>query len=162
LKKEHLLENTIVIITGDHGEEFLENGHWGHNSAFTEQQVRVPLLLWVPGTKHHEIQKMTSHLDIPATILPLLGVENPANTYSLGYNLLGKEKRPFTIICDWSRIAYVDHEFKAIFPFSTKSIDKSYQTTKDDKPLTNPNQFWKTRKKTMVKILHNLKFFLLP
>ena len=162
LKEEHLLDNTIVIMTGDHGEEFLENGHWGHNSEFTEQQVRVPLLLWVPGVEHREIKRMTSHLDLPATILPLLGVENPASTYSLGYNLLGKEKRSFTIICDWSRIAYVDHEYKAIFPFSTKSLDKSYLTTKDDKPLADSEQFWKSRQKTMVEILHNLKIFLTP
>jgi membrane-anchored protein YejM (alkaline phosphatase superfamily) len=49
LKKEDLLKETIVIITGDHGEEFMENGRWGHNSTFSQQQIRVPLLIHIPG-----------------------------------------------------------------------------------------------------------------
>lgn len=40
LESNQLLEKTIVIITGDHGEEFMEKGHWGHNSAYTEEQIR--------------------------------------------------------------------------------------------------------------------------
>src|SRR5690606_4454286 len=39
LEQQGLLESTIVIITGDHGEEFMEKGAWGHNSAFVEEQV---------------------------------------------------------------------------------------------------------------------------
>src|SRR5690606_13389258 len=34
LERQDLRDNTIVIITGDHGEEFLEKGSWGHNSHF--------------------------------------------------------------------------------------------------------------------------------
>ena len=34
LKQHQLLENTIVIMNGDHGEEFMEKGFWGHNSTF--------------------------------------------------------------------------------------------------------------------------------
>jgi len=39
LQTQGLLENTIVIVTGDHGEEFMENGRWGHNSTFSQQQI---------------------------------------------------------------------------------------------------------------------------
>ena len=160
LKKEDLLDNTIVIITGDHGEEFLENGHWGHNSEFTEQQVRVPLLLLVPGVKPQKVQRMTSHLDIPATLLPLLGVKNPAKEYSLGYDLLNGEERKYTIVADWSRCAYIDDQFKFITNFSNRSIAKSYVTTKQDAPIPSDKVFWDTRKATMLNVLLNLQLFL--
>lgn len=159
LEKTNLLENTIVIITGDHGEEFMENGHWGHNSEFTEQQTRVPLVLHIPGTPEQEIERMTSHLDIPATVLPLLGVANNPETYSLGYDLLGEKHRKYTIISDWYRIAYVDQNLKAIIPFFNHGVTRSYFTTRQDSPLTDQNNFWKNRQKTMVKVLHNLSLF---
>ncbi len=37
------MESTVVIITGDHGEEFYEHGYWGHTSAYSPEQVKVPL-----------------------------------------------------------------------------------------------------------------------
>lgn len=46
MDEQKLKENTIVIITGDHGEEFMEKGHWGHghNAVFPEEQIHVPLV----------------------------------------------------------------------------------------------------------------------
>jgi len=87
LEERGLLDTTIVIITGDHGEEFMEHGRWGHNSAFTEEQVRVPLVIWVPGMKSAEYTKMTSHLDIPVTVMRILGVENPPADFSMGLDM---------------------------------------------------------------------------
>ena len=51
LKKENLLDNTIIMITGDHEHEFYENGFWGHNSAFTKEQIKVPFILYIPNGK---------------------------------------------------------------------------------------------------------------
>lgn len=87
LRESGRLERTIVVLTGDHGEEFMERGHWGHNSAFNDDQLRVPLVLWVPGLPPREVTRLTSHVDLPATLLPLLGVENPPSAYSLGTSL---------------------------------------------------------------------------
>jgi membrane-anchored protein YejM (alkaline phosphatase superfamily) len=36
LEREGLLESTIVVVTGDHGEEFMDSGRWGHNSQFSD------------------------------------------------------------------------------------------------------------------------------
>jgi len=55
-------------VTGDHGEEFMEKGRWGHASAFSEEQTRVPLVLYVPGEPPARIDRITSHLDSAATI----------------------------------------------------------------------------------------------
>ena len=45
VKKRGLLEDTVILITGDHGEEFYESGFWGHTSAFSKYQSRVSYVL---------------------------------------------------------------------------------------------------------------------
>src|SRR6185295_13035902 len=100
---------------GDHGEEFMEKGRWGHNSEFTEEQTRPPLVVWIPGTGSSVVDEMTSHLDIVPTIMPFLGVKNPRSDYSQGGNLLDPAGREFVILADWSRLAYFDREYKATF-----------------------------------------------
>jgi len=116
LEEKELLDTTIVIITGDHGEEFMEHGRWGHNSAFVEEQVKTPLVIWIPGKKAAEYAQMTSHLDIPATIMRVLGVENPPADFSLGIDMFSDEKRQFTIFSDWDKLVYMDSECKIVLP----------------------------------------------
>ena len=43
------LENTLVVLTADHGEEFAEHGLGGHGSTVYRLSVQVPLVLWFPG-----------------------------------------------------------------------------------------------------------------
>ncbi|MBN2845250.1 MAG: sulfatase-like hydrolase/transferase, partial [Deltaproteobacteria bacterium] len=98
LKRQNLMEDTTVIITGDHGEEFMEKGYWGHNSSFSEEQTRVPLILHIPGKGVGRVEHMTSHLDIVPTLAPLFGVQNPPEDYSLGMDLFGSKTRDYTVI----------------------------------------------------------------
>jgi membrane-anchored protein YejM (alkaline phosphatase superfamily) len=137
LRSDEELANTIVLITGDHGEEFLEKGRLGHNSEFHEEQVRVPLVLWIPGDGAHEVDTMTSHVDIPPTILPLLGVSNPPEDYSLGRDLRGAGLREWTVVADWSRLGIVDRSFKLTIPIQGGGLLRSNAiTTWDDQPLS--------------------------
>lgn len=50
LKESGDLDNTLVIITGDHGQEMNDNklNFWGHNSNFTDAQVNVPFAIFGP------------------------------------------------------------------------------------------------------------------
>ena len=120
LEKEHLLDNTIVLFTGDHGEEFMENGHWGHghNEVFPETQIRVPLVLWIPGQEPRQVNQPTSHNQIPATILPLLGVTSPPLDYSSEEGLFAAP-RPYRVIGSYDYLALSDTEGKLSFPFTT-------------------------------------------
>src|SRR6202011_3233654 len=45
------LENTIVVVTGDHGEEMFETGRLGHASTLNEAQTHTPCLIHVPGVE---------------------------------------------------------------------------------------------------------------
>jgi membrane-anchored protein YejM (alkaline phosphatase superfamily) len=159
LKKEDLLRTTIVIITGDHGEEFMEKGRWGHGSAFVEEQIRTPFILWIPGTGSGPIKKMTSHLDIVPTLLPFFGVRNRSDDYSRGYNLLNEQKRSHTIISDWSSICYVDSHYKKSIPLQASGAFKSQLSTKDDVPLPSDVDFMKSHKKILGKLMQELRMF---
>lgn len=159
LERENLLENTIVLITGDHGEEFMEKGNWGHNSKYTEEQTRVPMVLWVPGTGASTTQRMTSHLDIVPTLLPLLGVKNPAGDYSLGYDLLGTKQREFTVVSDWSSVCYVGSRYKARFPLKTTGLARNSVTLKNDGPVADGEDFFVTHHGVMLKLMKDFARF---
>ena len=49
LRRSGALENTLVIITADHGEEFAEHGQFNHSNSLYEEQLRVPLILLPPS-----------------------------------------------------------------------------------------------------------------
>jgi len=159
LARKDLLKNTIVLITGDHGEEFMEKGRWGHGSTFSQEQIRTPLILWIPGTGSGPVEKMTSHLDIAPTLLPFLGVKNPAGDYSLGYDLLSDQQRPYTVISDWSRICYVDPDYKISIPLKAAGILRNELSSKDDVPVGDDEDFVKSHQRTLVQLMRELSRF---
>ncbi|HEX4053498.1 MAG TPA: sulfatase [Tepidisphaeraceae bacterium] len=81
LRQRHLAKDTVVIITGDHGEAFgeLHNSHF-HGLNLFEEDIHVPLIVWSPALFNHESHSDTvgGHLDIGPTILDLLGFDVPA------------------------------------------------------------------------------------
>ena len=82
----------LVILSGDHGQEFNENLHnyWGHSSNFSKAQIRVPLVVRFPGGDYagKVLSHRTTHYDFVPTIMGrYLGVENEPEVYSLGHDL---------------------------------------------------------------------------
>lgn len=159
LRDKQLLDSTLVVITGDHGEEFMENGHWGHNSQFTHEQTHVPLVLAVPGQAPAVVERLSSHLDLPATLLPLLGANNPAEDYSQGQSLLNGPERQFTVFADWNRIAYMDDQFKLVFPLKSSGYTKAPVTTPDDQPVANGEAVLAGYQDEMLGVLKDLSRF---
>ncbi|MDO8549939.1 MAG: sulfatase [Ignavibacteria bacterium] len=50
-----LSKNTILIITADHGQEFMEHGHYYHSNNLFQASTRVPLIIHIPGVKPKKI-----------------------------------------------------------------------------------------------------------
>ena len=149
LEREKLMDNTIVVVSGDHGEEFMEKGHWGHNESFHQEQIRPPLMIYIPGKKHQDINRLSSHLDIPAMLAPYFGITNPPEDYCLGYDLLDGGNRTFTACSSWNKLCYIDEKIKfvlSLLPFPT-------ETGTDDHILTQNESeaFDKTKVLTMMK-----------
>lgn len=75
-----LRENTVIVITADHGELLGDHGMWGKRS-FYEGSVRVPLLVSWPaeGIMGHLLDAAVSTLDVFPTLLAAAGVPAPAD-----------------------------------------------------------------------------------
>ncbi len=102
------LEDTVVIVTGDHGEEFNDNGlgYWGHNGNFSEYQTRVAMVMRWPGQAPRRWQHPTHHVDVAPTLMEgLFGVSTPADRYSNGRSLVDTSERPFVIVSNWNAFA---------------------------------------------------------
>jgi membrane-anchored protein YejM (alkaline phosphatase superfamily) len=160
LEERGLLSSTLVVITGDHGEEFLENGRWGHNSAFSEEQIRVPLLLSLPGGEHGVVDHLTSHLDLPATLLEALGVENPPEDYSLGHSMLSGPPRRWALVSDWSQVEYVDGEGKVTFPMRAASLLRQRVADRADAPLADPSGYLGARTASFAQVMTQIGRFI--
>lgn len=110
-----LADNTIVIFTSDHGEEFNDNGanYWGHNSNFSRVQMKVPLVIKWPQKPAAVITDVSVSYDLTATLLPqVLGVQNRIRDYSLGRNLLAAptEPRKFLLVGSYLEQALLEPE----------------------------------------------------
>jgi membrane-anchored protein YejM (alkaline phosphatase superfamily) len=103
-----VLDNTIVVVTSDHGEEFDDNhaDYWGHTGNFTAYQTRVPMFVYVPWQKPRTVKATTAHIDVPATLLEEgLGCKAPERDYTNGHDMFGTlpPDRPIVIT------SYVNH-----------------------------------------------------
>jgi arylsulfatase A-like enzyme len=89
LRELGLDENTIVVVTSDHGEEFQEHGSWGHGHSVYQELLGVPLLFRWPGVipANLRIGPVVSTMDIGPTVLEATGVPTPEQFE--GRSLLG-------------------------------------------------------------------------
>jgi arylsulfatase A-like enzyme len=85
LKRRGLLENTLVVITADHGEMLGEHGLYFHGAALWLPVIRVPLIFWWPARlpAGRRISVPVSTRDLGATVLHLLGRQVPSREQSL-------------------------------------------------------------------------------
>lgn len=76
LEREGLLDRTIVVVTADHGDEFLEHGYKGHQKTLYQEVIHVPLILWarrgVP--RGRTVTRPVSLEDVSPTLLDLAGL----------------------------------------------------------------------------------------
>ncbi|MBU1898449.1 sulfatase-like hydrolase/transferase, partial [Myxococcota bacterium] len=91
-----LLDSTLIVITADHGDEFLDHGHRFHGKTLYEEMVHVPLIYLAPGVTPRALSVPASHLEIAPTILDLLGEPVPGGYQgrSRAPELLGGAEAP--------------------------------------------------------------------
>ena len=73
-----LSEDTIVVVTSDHGEEFQEHGSWGHGHSVYQELLHVPLIVsWPKAYAARRVIEDVSTMDIAPTLLQATGVAIP-------------------------------------------------------------------------------------
>ncbi|OPL17797.1 MAG: hypothetical protein AVO35_07925 [Candidatus Aegiribacteria sp. MLS_C] len=97
LRSGGLADGVVVILTADHGEEFLEHGWVGHGGSFFQEVLHVPLVMSGPGIgRGREVGTTVGQMDIMPTILSLCSVEVPDGLP--GTDLLGSSSGEDRII----------------------------------------------------------------
>ena len=136
LERSGMLDNTIVLFTGDHGEEFMEKGHWGHGHGrtFPEEQIHVPLVLHVPGRAPAVIKHRTTHLQISPFLLGELGVRQDPRSYSSASTLFAPTADYF-VVGGYDYIGIIDDRYKITFPFTSGDFFRYTITDAQDHPL---------------------------
>jgi arylsulfatase A-like enzyme len=77
LRRQGLLDNTVVIITSDHGEAFGDHRHYGHSDSLFLDEIGVPLVILAPGAPAGKVvDSPVSLRDLPATVVDQLGLSN--------------------------------------------------------------------------------------
>ena len=164
LQEKDLLKNTIVVIAGDHGEEFFEKGLLGHSSSFNNEQTRTTLILYYPGITPGSYEKMSSHLDIVPMLAPLFGVENPPEDYSCGINLLAPEapERNYALIANWDEVFFAGTKYKSYIPLDADDLAKQIVTDADDNELPDVTPFYTEYKNDLIQVQQDLTRFANP
>jgi hypothetical protein len=76
LERSGLSEDTLVILTSDHGEEFGEHGYLVHTQAYPEC-LRIPLIVVAPGRPGARVARVVETVDFAPTLYELTGVAPP-------------------------------------------------------------------------------------
>lgn len=110
LEKNGRLDNTVVVVTSDHGEEFNDSklNYWGHNGNFSDAQIKIPLVIAWPGMPAQQITHRTTAYDVGATLLKrVLAVQNPIEDFSVGKDLFDSKGREVFFVGSYNEDAIV-------------------------------------------------------
>lgn len=86
LQTEGLMDDTIVVVFGDHGEEFQEHGGSQHSRTLHAESVRIPLVVRIPGQEPRRVKTRVSLIDVFPTLMDALGLR-PEEPKPQGYSL---------------------------------------------------------------------------
>jgi membrane-anchored protein YejM (alkaline phosphatase superfamily) len=117
---------TIIVVVGDHGEEFGELGHFGHCSAFNRYQTQTFGVLHLPGEVPRVVTHVTSHADFVPSVLTWMGLTNAIEDYTTGEPIQGNESRTWALLAGWRDTALFSADSITIFkPSRTIFLDMS-------------------------------------
>ncbi|MDG3088620.1 DUF3413 domain-containing protein [Vibrio hannami] len=134
-----LMEDTIVIITSNHGTEFNETNtnSWGSNTNYSDYQLKVPFVMHWPGKMATMYSHKSSHFDVSTTLLQdLMGVTSKPREFSSGRSLFNNSSRMWILAGDNREIALVtDKSTTVVDQFGNyKVYDKHYKRQREAKP----------------------------
>jgi membrane-anchored protein YejM (alkaline phosphatase superfamily) len=136
LQSLNIMDNTLVILTSDHGEEVFENGIIGHSSRLSPDQIQVPIMIFnqVQGMSKQPAPK--SHIDIMPYILESMNIKRsnkPDNEPIVLANCDYDYPNGFAVIREGSRSDFILDDgflYGTQTPYSNTSIEQIKTDTK--------------------------------
>ncbi len=120
LRTQGLADNTLVAITGDHGEAFgTLHRVSGHGFTVYDEEVRAPLVLWNPVlfAGGGRSARVGSHVDLNATLLDVLGIMSPRQWQGRSLLAQGKPAPVYLFAAGWGEnlMGVRDGDWKYVF-----------------------------------------------
>lgn len=129
LERRDLLDETMVVVTADHGHNFGEHGIFSDNAGLYDTSIHVPLIVHDPRKEGRREAGIVQHTDIVPTVLDYAGIDRPE---SLRGNVLPETR-------DYAFAETIEHrmqmirtdEWKLIRPQDVEYLRKQYWYTAD-------------------------------
>jgi arylsulfatase A-like enzyme len=121
-----ILENTIVVITSDHGEILYEHErYFGHDIALYDECIMIPLIIYSPTLEigNPRVGELVQSLDIMPTLLEVLEIEPP----------VGLEGKSLLPLAGGGGVPTVEYSFSETFPFPEKCAPRHAVRSRDAK-----------------------------
>ena len=118
-----LTEDTLLVVTGDHGEAFGEHQETGHGFTVYDEEVHVPLLIVNPRLFQHPrvIESVGRQIDIPPTVLNLMGYQSPGEWQGSSLLSAGEPRRAYMFAAKGDYVfGVVDGSHKYICDFDRR------------------------------------------
>ncbi|OOF50127.1 hypothetical protein BKK54_07320 [Rodentibacter genomosp. 1] len=132
------LDNTMVIITAEHGWTFNEMSEKERFNYFGRDEVQVPLLIYWKDLPVGSEKGLTSHTDLlPALMKNVFNVENPFNDYSQGHNLFERNGDDWVLVSNyrWNVLVQPDGtQYHIDRKGNYKKFDRTYQELSSERP----------------------------
>jgi arylsulfatase A-like enzyme len=170
LKALKVYDNTLIIVTSDHGEAFGEHHLLAHGRNLYEELIRIPLIIKYPSTHPQQgvIEKQVSLVDIFPTILDFLDLPIPSG---IDGEILAHSNHP--IIAEWQMQWFESdkhrRDLKSIeqgkekYIWASNSLNEYYDLEKDPEEKENLIKYFPQRAETMQDSLNRwLKSFKPP
>ena len=127
----------LVVVTGDHGEEYRERGRIGHASSVTDAQVHVPMVLLGEGVPRGVFDAVTGHVDVVPTLFRLLGDTTAPPAYSDGFSMFAVPPDRYVLTgIGWEpRFAAIGRDLKVTFYGLDAGLGGVNVTDPFDRPL---------------------------
>jgi arylsulfatase A-like enzyme len=139
LERRGILDDAVVVVLADHGDEFYDHGHLGHAKNLYDSTLHVPLIVHFPGDRWagRRVSTPVSLVDVAPTILAAAGIAAPADWpgRDLAQAFGGHGLPAVPVFADLRytsiRRAAIDGDWKAIFTFRRRQSDPAWRELYD-------------------------------
>ncbi|OOF81089.1 hypothetical protein BKG92_09745 [Rodentibacter ratti] len=132
------LENTMIIITAEHGLTFNGLNEKDQVNYFGRDQIQVPLFVFWKSLPAGVERGLTSHTDLlPALMKNVFNVQNPAKDYSQGHNLFERNGDDWVLVSNyrWNVLIQPDGtQYHIDRKGNYKKFDRTYQEQSSERP----------------------------
>lgn len=137
LKDRGLYDDSVIMLTSDHGEEFLEHEGWWHGNTLYDEQIKIPLLVKLPGgaSGGERVNGLARNIDIATTLIELAGLSAPVAMR--GIALATRESGPVNpdTAYSYAEIDFEGNVVQAVRTMEEKLIHANVDNTRGLEPI---------------------------